>query len=58
MYSAFPTYCNCNNKLNIKKIKSTRIILQKIIKKNKNKKKRTMWGNTVAIHNVLKKIKL
>jgi hypothetical protein len=34
------------NQLNIKKIKSTKIILEKNIK--------TMWGNTVAIHNVLK----
>jgi len=33
--------------LNIKKIKSTKIILKKNIK--------TMWGKTVAIHNVLKK---
>jgi hypothetical protein len=39
------------NQLNIKKIKSTKIILEKIIKKNI----KTMWGNTVAIHNVLKK---
>ena len=31
-----------------KKIKSTKIILETIIKK-------TIWGNTVAIHNVLKK---
>jgi hypothetical protein len=37
--------------LNIKKIKSTKIILKKIIKKNI----KTMWGKTVAIHNVLKK---
>jgi hypothetical protein len=36
------------NQLIIKKIKSTKIILKKIIKK-------TMWGNTVAIHSVLKK---
>jgi hypothetical protein len=39
------------NQLNIKKIKSTKIILKKIIKKNI----KTMWGNTVVIHNVLKK---
>jgi glutaredoxin-related protein len=39
------------NQLNIKKIKSTKIILKKIIKKNI----KTMWKNTVAIHNVLKK---
>jgi len=39
------------NQLNIKKIKSTKIIFEKIIKKNI----KTMWGNTVAIHNVLKK---
>jgi len=37
--------------LNIKKIKSIKIILEKIIKKNII----TMWGNTVAIQNVLKK---
>jgi hypothetical protein len=35
------------NQLNIKKIKSTKIILKKIIKKNH-------VGNTVAIHSVLK----
>jgi hypothetical protein len=39
------------NQLNIKKIKSTKIILKKIIKKNI----KIMWGNTVAIQNVLKK---
>jgi hypothetical protein len=39
------------NQFNIKKIKSIKIILEKIIKKNI----KTMWGNTVAIHNVLKK---
>ena len=32
----------------MKKVKSTQIILEKKTKKN-------MWGNTVAIHNVLKK---
>jgi len=33
-------------------MKSTKIIM----KKNKKKQlKKTMWGNTVAIHNVLKK---
>jgi hypothetical protein len=37
------------NQLNIKKIKSTKIILEKIIKK------KIMWGNIIAIHNVLKK---
>jgi hypothetical protein len=42
------------NQLNIKKIIPTKIILEKIIK-NKNKNKKNMWGNTVAIHNVLKK---
>jgi len=31
----------------LKKIKSIKIILEKIITK------KTMWGNTVAIHNVL-----
>jgi hypothetical protein len=35
------------NQLNIKKIKSTKIILGKNIK--------TMWENIIAIHNVLKK---
>jgi glutaredoxin-related protein len=35
------------NQLNIKKIKSTKIILEKNIK--------TMWENIIAIHNVLKK---
>jgi hypothetical protein len=39
------------NQLNIKKIKSTEIILEKIIKKNII----TMCGNIVAIQNVLKK---
>jgi hypothetical protein len=34
-------------------IKLTKTILEKIIKKNK--KKKTMWRNTVVIHNVLKK---
>jgi hypothetical protein len=44
------------NQLNIKKIKSTKIILEKkSYKKNTKKEKKTMWGNTVAIHNVLKK---
>jgi hypothetical protein len=33
-------------------IKLTKTILEKIIKKNKRK---TMWRNTVVIHNVLKK---
>jgi hypothetical protein len=37
----------------MKKIKSTKIILKKKHKKGK----KTMWGNTVAIHNVfLKKL--
>jgi hypothetical protein len=36
----------------MKKIKSTKTILEK---KNKKNHKKTMWGNTVAIHNVLKK---
>jgi len=36
----------------MKKIKSTKTILEK----NKQKKtKKTMWGNTVAIHSILKK---
>jgi DNA-directed RNA polymerase subunit H (RpoH/RPB5) len=39
------------HQLNIKKIKLTKIILEKIIKKNI----KTMWGNTIAIHNILKK---
>jgi hypothetical protein len=41
------------NPLNIKKIKSTKIILKKFITKT------NMWGMTVAIHNVffLKKYK-
>jgi hypothetical protein len=37
------------NQLNIKKIKSTKIILEKIIKK------KIMWRNIIAIHSVLKK---
>jgi len=47
-----------SNQLNIKKIKSTKIILEKNhTKKKMEKKKKTMWGNTVAIYNVfLKKI--
>jgi hypothetical protein len=40
--------------LNIKKIKSIKIILEKIIKKQKQKK--IMSRNTIVIHNVLKKI--
>jgi hypothetical protein len=36
----------------MKKIKSTKTILKKKTKKNH---KKTMWKNTVAIHNVLKK---
>jgi malate synthase len=36
----------------MKKIKSTKTILEK---KTKKIIKKTMWGNTVAIHNVLKK---
>jgi hypothetical protein len=40
------------NWLNIKKIKSIKIILEAIIKKKNIK---TMWGNTVTIYNVLKK---
>jgi len=36
------------NQLNIKKIKSTNNF-------EKNHNKKTMWGNTVAIHSVLKK---
>jgi hypothetical protein len=39
------------NQFNIKKIKSTKIILEKIIKKNI----KTTRRNTIAIHNVLKK---
>jgi hypothetical protein len=35
----------------MRKIKSTKTILKKIIKK---KKKKTMWGNTVVLHSVLK----
>jgi hypothetical protein len=35
------------NQLNIKKIKSTKIILEKIITK------KIIWGDTVTIHNVL-----
>jgi len=38
------------NQLNIKKIKSTKIILKKIIKKNI----KTIWENTILIQNVLK----
>jgi len=38
----------------MKKIESTKTILEK--KENNHKKrKKTIWGNTVAIHNVLKK---
>jgi hypothetical protein len=36
----------------MKNIKSTKIILEK---NQKKKRKKTMWGNTVAIHSVLKK---
>jgi hypothetical protein len=36
----------------MKKIKSTKTILEK---KNKKTIKKTMWGNTAAIHSVLKK---
>jgi hypothetical protein len=36
------------NQLNIKIIKSIKIILKKIIKK-------IIWGNTIAIHSILKK---
>ena len=39
------------SQLNIKKIKSTNNF-------EKNHKKKTMWGNTISIHNVLKKKKL
>jgi hypothetical protein len=35
----------------MKKIKSTKTILEK----NKKNHKKTMWGNTVVIHSVLKK---
>jgi hypothetical protein len=37
----------------MKKIKSTKTILEKKLKTNH--KKKTMWGNTVAIHSILKK---
>jgi hypothetical protein len=40
------------NQLNMKKIKSTKIILRK---KQKKSLKKTMLRNTVAIHSVLKK---
>jgi hypothetical protein len=36
----------------MKKIKSIKIILEKKIIKNE---KKSIWGNTVAIHSVLKK---
>jgi hypothetical protein len=39
------------SQLNIKKIKSTNNF-------EKNHKKKTMWGNTISIHNVLKKKKI
>jgi hypothetical protein len=39
------------NQVNIKKIKSTNIILKKFITK------KNMWGMTVAIHSVFKKKK-
>jgi hypothetical protein len=60
-YNAFPTWLSFitklnSNQLNIKKIKSTRIILKKNITKNENTKetgKKTMWGKTVSIHSVL-----
>jgi hypothetical protein len=46
-----------SNQLNIKKNKIDKDNFgKKIIQKRKHKKrKKTMWGNTVAIHNVLKK---
>jgi hypothetical protein len=39
----------------MKEIKSTKTILKKQNKKIIEKGKKTMWGNTVAIHSVLKK---
>jgi hypothetical protein len=39
----------------MKKIKSTKTILEKKQKNHKKTKKKTMWGNTAAIHSVLKK---
>jgi hypothetical protein len=40
------------NQLNIKKIRSTKIILENITKKKKTKGKKTMQENTVAIYSV------
>jgi len=37
------------------KIKLTNTILKKKQKNHKKKKEKTIWGNTVAIHSVLKK---
>jgi hypothetical protein len=37
------------------KKKLTKIILEKKLKTNHKKGKKTMWGNTVAIHSILKK---
>jgi hypothetical protein len=39
----------------MKKIKSIKTILEKNKKKSLKKQKKNMWGNTVAIHSVLKK---
>jgi hypothetical protein len=39
----------------MKKIKSTKTILEKKNKRNHKKMKKIMWVNTVAIHSVLKK---
>ena len=60
-YIAFPTWLSFitklnSNELNIKKIKSTNIILRKNITNKENTKetgKKTMWGKTVSIHSVL-----
>jgi hypothetical protein len=38
----------------MKKIKSTKTIQENKQKNHKKNKKKTMWGNTVAIHNILK----
>ena len=43
------------NKLNIKKINSTKIILEEKNTEKHCSKTKTMWGNTVAIDNVSKK---
>jgi hypothetical protein len=59
-YSAFRAWLSFitklnSNQLNIKKIKSTKIILKKKYYKKENKKnwKKTLWGKTVSIYSIL-----